>query len=265
MTRAISIYRKFVIASLRAKMQYKFDFIVSTCLNALLMSVDFALVAAILLRFEHVAGWDIYEVGVLYGMSSIAMSLYRTFAPEIHDFESYVVEGQFDGLLVRPLPTLFLLLSRNVEPSRLGEAIQGGIILTISCMALSQTGVVNAGDVMLFILFACFGSVIPFSLGLMSATVAFWTVRIGDLQTFTMYAPVTASLYPLGIYPKWLRAMLLSILPVGFINYIPVSFLLGKGGAWWWLLVTPIVMIIFACAAYAFWQHGERHYHGTGS
>ena len=123
----LRMYLRLITASLRAQMQYKFDFIVSTLFDGLLQSVDFALLAAIMLRFPEIGGWNIYEIGILYGMAWIAMSLYRTLAPELHNFEEHIIQGTFDGMLIRPWPAVMVLLSRNIEPMRLGGAILGAI------------------------------------------------------------------------------------------------------------------------------------------
>lgn len=259
------LYLRFASAALRAKMQYKVDFVVSSLVYGALTAVDFVLVAAILSRFPTVAGWGVYEIGVLYGIVWIAVSLYRTFAPEVHQFERYIVEGEFDSLLVRPWPTLFTLLARDIEPHRLGGALQGGIILGISCAKLWEAGALDGGELAYVALLSVTGALIPFSLGIATAAVAFWTVRTGDLLTFTMYAPTTASQYPLTIYPRWLKGLLVSVLPVGFINFIPVSYLLEKGGSPLSLWLTPFVSAAAAFLAYALWRAGERRYHSTGS
>lgn len=262
---ALRVYGRLAVASLRAKMQYKWDFLVNTFLYAALTMADFLMLAAILLRFKRIGGWDIYEVGLLYGMSWIAMALYRTFAPELHDFDRYIVHGEFDALLVRPWPTLLTLLGRDFQPHRLGAALQGTVILGISARHLLGEGTLDHFGLSYVLLGSVLGTLIPFSLSLITAALAFWVVRTGDLQTFTMYAPITASQYPLTIYPRWLKALLTSVLPVGFINFIPVQYLLGKGGGPWSLIVSPVVASGFAFVAYAFWRIGERHYHSTGS
>ena len=246
-------------------MQYKVDFLVSLFFEALLQSVDFAILAAIMLRFPEIAGWTVYEIGVLYGMSWIAMSLYRTLAPELHDFERHIVNGTFDSFLIRPWPTLMVLLSRNLELRRLGGAAQGLVIFWISAGHLLEVGRIGRADVAIMIGLALIGSVIAFSLSLATATFAFWIGRSDDLQTFTMFAPITASQYPLTVFPGWLRGLLTSILPVAFINFVPVQYLLDKGGSWWSLASSPVAACLSFAAAYSFWRYGERHYHSTGS
>ena len=261
----LRIYARLAVASLRAKMQYKLDFLVNTLLWGALTTADFLMLAAIMLRFERVGGWDIYEVGLLYGMAWIATGLYRTFASELHNFDQYVVHGEFDALLVRPWPTLLTLLGRNLEPHRLGAVLQGAIILGLSARHLLAVGTLDRFGLVYVLASSIYGALIPFSLSLITAAFAFWVVRTGDLLTFTIYAPISASQYPLTIYPRWLKTLLLSVLPVGFINFIPVQYLLGKGGGPWALVFSPAVAVGFTLAAYGLWRAGERRYQSTGS
>lgn len=259
------LYLQSVRAALRAKMQYKTDFVVGALFYGLLTVADFLMLAAILTRFPRVGGWDVYEVGLLYGMSWIAMGLYRTFASELHDFERYLIRGEFDGLLLRPWPTLLTLLGRNVEPARLGAVLQGAVILGISAKRLLQTGTLDAFGLVYVVAASIVGTLIPFGLSLITAAVGFWVIRIDELTVFTMYAPVTASQYPLTVYPRWLRALLTSVLPVGFINFVPVQYLLGKSADPRVLWLSPLVAIGFCVLGYVVWRIGERHYHSTGT
>ncbi len=261
----IALYLRSVQAALRAKMQYRTDFLTGLVLYGVLSATDFLMVAAILARFSRIGGWDVYEVGLLYGMASIAMGLYRTFGAELHAFERYLVYGEFDALLLRPWPTLLTLLGRSVEPERLGAVLQGAVILAVAGHRLVETGALSPLGLAYVAAGSLLGTLVPLSLSLITAAAGFWVVRIGDLQTFTMYAPVTASHYPLTVYPRWLRTLLTSALPVGFINFVPVQYLLGKGGGAWALWVSPLVVVGFALLAYGFWRLGERHYQSTGT
>ena len=261
----LSLYLRSARAAMRAKMQYKGDFVAGLLLYAALSATDFLMIAAILTRFPRLGGWDVYEVGLLYGMASIAMGLYRTFGAELHEFERYLVRGEFDVLLLRPWPTLLTLLGRNVEPERLGNALQGAIILSLCAKRLMDAGALDPLEVAYVAAASILGTLVPFSLALITAAAGFWVVRIGELQTFVMYAPVSASHYPLTIYPGWLRALLTGVLPVGFMNFVPVQYLLGKGGGPWALWLSPLVIAAFSVLAYGCWRLGERHYHSTGT
>ncbi len=119
------LYWVLASASLRAKMQYKFDFVTSTIIQALMGTYDFFLVAVILWKFREVAGWDIYEIGLLFAVSRVGYGFYRVFCNELEQFEGYIVRGDFDSILIRPWPSLFVLLSRSVDLSRLTWVVQG--------------------------------------------------------------------------------------------------------------------------------------------
>ena len=82
---------------------------------------------------------------------------------------------------------------------------------------------------------------------------------------FTQNATSTATLYPLEIYPAWLRNMLLYFIPLGVGNYIPVRYLLGKGGTWLNLVAPAIAALVSLAVAVKLWQVGETRYHSTGS
>lgn len=260
-----ALYRLLIAASIRSKMQYKLNFITSAVTTGMIMVLDFVILSAILYRFHDVVGWNIYEVGILYGISSASISLYRLFAPEINDFEKYIVQGEFDQLLIRPVSPLLLLLTRNLDLSRIGGLVQGLSVLGISLAGLAVEG----KELIWLLLFSpvaiLSGGVIYFSIGLATAALTFWTHQMRDLLAFTIYAPANAANYPIGLYPNWLKWLFFSALPIAYMNYLPMLTLLGKGGSWHYPLVTPLAAAGALYVSRQLWHFGIRHYHSTGS
>jgi ABC-2 type transport system permease protein len=246
-------------------MQYKMDFIASSITYGLIMVIDYLLLSLILYRFDHVKGWGIYEIGLLYGIASVGISLYRMFAPEIHDFERYMIHGEFDSLLIRPVSPLFLLLSRNLDLNRIGGVFQGILILGVSLWGLYRHGSLTLLLIIYLPISLITAMIICLSLGLMTATVAFWIQQVKELQVFTIYAPYNAANYPINIYPAWLKALFFTVIPVAFVNYVPVIYLLEKGGKWYYLILSPAVALLLFFISLSFWNIGIRHYHSTGS
>lgn len=259
------LYWLLLSAGVRAKMQYKFNFISSTLIQVAGGLYDFSLIAVLLWRFKSIHGWNIYEVGVLYGVSRVGYGLYRIFGNELERFESYIVRGDFDSMLVRPWPSLFMLLSRNVELSQISLVIEGAGVGGVSAMSLVRTGALRWTDVG-WLLYASLASACLYTaVAIATASAAFHIVRIEELQVFTQNAPSTAGLYPLDIYPAWLKYMLLTVIPLGLGNYIPVKFLLGKGGTWFNLAVPALACVLSLRVANRLWHLGESRYHSTGS
>jgi ABC-2 type transport system permease protein len=166
--------------------------------------------------------------------------------------------------LIRPVSPLLLLLTRNLDLSRIGGVVQGLAVLGISLWGMLLQG----KSVLLLLLFApvaiVSGSVIYFSIGLATAAASFWLHQIKDLHTFTIYAPANASNYPISLYPGWLKWLFFSAIPA-YMNYIPMLALLDKGGSWYGPLLTPWVAAVSLGLAVGFWRRGIRHYHSTGS
>ncbi|QRG65548.1 ABC transporter permease [Brevibacillus choshinensis] len=260
-----ALYRKLIASSIRAQMQYKINFLTSAATTGMIMVLDFVVLSAILYRFHDMIGWNLYEVGILYGISSSAISLYRLVAPEIHEFERYVMQGELDQLLIRPVSPLLLLLTRNLDLSRIGGVVQGLAVLAVSLSGMLLQGESTA-LLLLFVPVAILsGGVIYFSIGLSTAAACFWLQQSKDLQTFTIYAPANASNYPIALYPSWLKWLFFSAIPIAYMNYVPMLYLLGKGGTWFYPLLTPLVAGVALGCAISFWRWGIRHYHSTGS
>lgn len=260
----MKLYFRLLGASVRARMQYKFDFLVSMSLYALGASLEFLTLAAILHRYSNIGGWNLYEVTILCGIANSSYGLFRVFGTELNGFERYLVTGEFDGLLVRPWPSLATLLSRNFDLARAGAALQG-----IFMIFLGVSGVIAQGAPVWVAPYAFLmplaGTLVVAAMCLVTAAAGFWLTRIEELSTFTLNAPVTAGNYPLHIFPGWMRRLLTVVLPIATIGYFPINYALGKGGAPWHLALPFLSAGLSVWVAVQFWNWGERHYQSTGS
>ncbi|HYF95835.1 MAG TPA: ABC-2 family transporter protein [Symbiobacteriaceae bacterium] len=257
----MSLYFRLLGAGIRCRLQYKFDFLVTTVLYALLAAVDFLTVAAILYKYRSVSGWDVYEVALLSGLASTANGLFRVFGSELVEFERYLVTGEFDSLLIRPWPALATLLSRNFDLGRAGAFVQGLLLVVVG---LHGTG----APVWLWIyclMLPAAGALVIGSIYLAVGTVGFWLTRISDLTIFAVNAPLSAAAYPQEIYPRLLRWLFLSLLPVAAIGYVPLRYAFGKGGSPFALLVPFVAATAGVALTMRFWQWGQRYYQSSGS
>jgi ABC-2 type transport system permease protein len=260
------VFRFLVASGLRERMQYRANFLLTAVMRSLSLTVDFILVAVILARFELIHGWDVYDVALLYGLVTAGRGWFDTLAREFDRFEHYLVSGEYDGILVRPWPTAFALLARRIDVARAGPVLQGILIAGIGAAGVMGRGGLGwAGAAYLFLGIPLFGAMILTAVSMVTAAIGFWIIRIDELTVFTIYAPTAASVFPLSIYPNWLRGLLHTAIPVAFAGYLPVQYLLGKGAGPWTLLASPAVAALSLVLAGRIWQIGERRYQGTGS
>lgn len=258
------IYLRLLAASVRGQMQYRFDFIISTLLNALLTIMDFGTVAVILLRFKEVGGWTLPQVALLAGIPSAAWGLYRTFASELHEIEPHLVSGSFDSFLTRPYPPLLLLVAQRFDLGRIGGILQGVLVLgTGLWYFLTSGGAPLAALYILTLPLAAFGIMVGISLA--TAGIGFWIIRVEQLQHFVQGAPMAAANYPLTIFPSWLRRVLTYILPTGAWAFYPLQYLLGKGGTALALGAPYLAAALVVLVGYTIWRAGLNRYQSTGS
>lgn len=260
----LELYILLIRTSIKSSMQYKLNFFVGSFLAAFIQIAEFLMIGIVLHRFGAIQGWNIYEVGYLFSIMTLSKTVYRSIANEVHHLEKYLVSGDMDQLLTRPLPVLFTLLPQRFR-IMLGEWMQGGFVFGWSIHGMMNSGQIGwiAVPQSLFVILT--GAVLLFSIGLATATIGFWTTRISELQTFTEDAAGTAARFPLSLYPKWLAGMLLFVLPVGLVNYVPALYILrGEWGPWIFLIIL-LAAIGFLALSLRFWKFGMTKYQSTGS
>jgi len=260
----VRLYVLLLKASLRSRMQYKFNFVFSTLMAAMVQIAEFLMVALVMMKFGNIKGWSLYEVCYLYGVIMISKAIYRTFASDVHHLEKYLVSGDLDPLLIRPLPVLLALMTQNVR-ILFAEVAQGIVLVVVAMNALMAGGQLDWTAIPITLLMILTGTVILFAIGLATAAAGFWLTRIESLQNLTEDASHTAVRYPLSLYPRWLQGVLLVLIPVGFVNYMPALYVLrGQGGAIM-LWGTAGVAVAALLLAMSLWKLGLSRYQSTGN
>ena len=124
---------------------------------------------------------------------------------------------------------------------------------------------VSFGAIFVLTIGAIFGAVIITSLKIIFSALAFIFKRSGPLlqiiYNFTGYAK-----YPIAIYPKFIRIILIFVLPFGLFVSLPVDTLLyGTYNPYLLsLCIVGFAIVFFALAAFI-WTRCEKRYESTGS
>lgn len=263
----LAICRRLIGARIRGQAQYRGSFIAQIVGN---LGVQLVELVAILILFSHfgtIGGWDVREVAFLYGLSSLSFGIAHFLGSGLEAFSGMIRQGTFDRVLVRPVDALLQVLAADMQFRRLGEAIQGSIVLVVAIVIgdidwtwgrIVYLPVVVASGVLLYIaLFA------------IEATVCFWTTEATEVLNAFTYGGSDMAQYPLHIYQGWLRSFLLFVVPIGFVIYLPSLYLLDKpdplglpGAA---PFLAPVAATAFGLVAGGLWRLGVRHYRSTGS
>jgi ABC-2 type transport system permease protein len=247
----------------KVRVSYRGDFFISlaTSFAATIFALSFVVV--LFQKVPQLAGWRFEEVLFLYGFSLIPYGIFNVISLNLYDFGStYIIEGKFDRVLLRPISSLFQVLFETFRIESLQEVATG-----VFCMwwATHHLGLAwtPAKVAMLFFFGLCAG-IIYISVFLILSTVSFWFEdRIG------VHPPVWNVMafgrYPLSIYSGIVQFFLCWIIPFGLASFYPSVRMLGRTISPQYAPLVPVVAVVFLTFAISLWNFGTRHYSSTGT
>lgn len=167
---------------------------------------------------QEINGWDFDQMTFVYGMQAITLGINEFLFAGTWAVGGYIKEGSLDRLLLRPVGTMFSILSADVTLHGLGSAALGLALCIISLRRLHT--VVTIGLILYWILAIVCGALIYFSINMICATTAFW---ITDSSSVMMLVQNVSefSKYPVSIYKKWLQIFLSFMIPFAFTSTFP--------------------------------------------
>lgn len=261
----LRLYTAMARATLRSRAVYRTNFWLSLTFNVVLVTSELVVTLLVVHRVHGILGWSTAQVMLLFGLATTSGGIYRTFLSELHDFDKYLVNGEFDAVLTRPAPAWLVVAARSVDPDQIGFMLEGMGIITAAGAILGlfrHDAWLVIGELLAAVVS---GTLIWMALVTAVAALGFWTTRIEDLQPMVLYGPQTAATFPLSVYPTSIRTLFYSIFPVAFGTYLPAMVILHKGPG----LIMVFVSLFAGAAAFAlalrFWRFGVRHYTSTGT
>lgn len=263
----LRLYVTLVSARVRGQMQYRVSFGLAAVSSAVVTIIEFGAVLVLFSRVPRIAGWSLWEVGLLYALAETSFSTAEFFASALDDFQLRISQGTFDRVLTRPLGTFFQMLAEDIALRRLGRVLQGLLVLALALQHLNLTW--TFARVMVLVVALGSGIAIFFCIFVLAAAFCFWTVEGKEATHVFSYGGVTLVEYPLDMYADWLRRFATFVLPLAFVSYYPALYLLDRpdplGLPDWLHLASPVAALALGVCACFGWSIGVKHYQSTGS
>jgi ABC-2 type transport system permease protein len=247
----------------KVRVSYRGDFFVSLATSMAATAFSLGFVWMIFRNVPRLSNWRLEEVVFLYGFSLIPFGLFNVVSLNLYEFgATYIMEGKFDRVLLRPISSLFQVLFETFRIESLHEVLAGVGIVAWASWQLHYHW--TALDVLLLVFFGLCGGVIYISVFLFLSTFSFWFEdRIGIHPPF--WNLLAFGRYPLSIYSGYIQFVLSWIIPFGFATFYPSARLLHRRE---FLAYGPLIPLIAAATlvlAGASWRIGLRRYSSTGS
>lgn len=263
--RSLLICLRLIQLEIKSGLEYRGSFLIHTIAMILNYASAFTAIWILLQQFGTLGGWIWPEIALLLSFQLLAYAIgAATSFIQFRNFEEMIRKGDFDILLVKPFsPWAYITFSG------LHTGYAGHILLALGLMtwSLTQLEIAWSPGLAAYGLFSLVnGCLVVAAIMTMIGISAMVLVQSRHIyEVFFGFWQLTR--YPMNIFPLGLQWLLVTIVPLGFMNYIPVSVFLGKDVATLgqfapvFSLISGILCVL---AAMRFWRFCIGRYQGAG-
>ena len=255
------VYVQAYSASLQAKLEYRADFVIGVVTSMMLQAAGLSLLWIVLRAVPTLGGWTPPEVLFLFGMTAACLGGSELFFNQIWALPQAIVMGDLDRLLTYPVRALPFFLVTRPELHAFGNVLTGAAYVVGSLWWMKAAWYVWLTAP----LFWLCGVFIYTSILVWFACLSFRFVGPQLSSMMVGHNLLQATRYPLATYPRFVRLLLLLLLPFGTFHYLPGSVFFGHGAPFVALVTAPLAAMITMWLAQKAWDLGLRHYESTGS
>lgn len=199
---------------------------------------------------DNVGGYTFKQVILLWGLAAATFGFSRFFFKEAFNLSDIINKGKLDTFLIQPKNVLLSCITSSVDVSALGDMIYAYIMLFIYGISLKSF--------LLFTLFMISGGLVLVSISIIYNSLSFWFGRVEIIANTIGSLMISFATYPDGIFKGLIKILFYTIIPIGFVNYIPIK-LINNFSIYNFLIVIGVSIFIVSVAILVF-KKGLKHY-----
>lgn len=256
-----------ITASIRGEMQYRFNFLVEIAFGLVYQSIGFVVILTILGQFESIGGWSLGDVTLLYAIRMMGQAVWALSFSRILLIDEIIQEGEYDRILIRPLPAMLQLMFGSFRVAVFGDVL-GGVILLVVALTIAEVDWSTAK--VAFLVASIMGSAaLTGAFQLAPAALTFRYLQTSTLRAFFENLFSQFSGYPLSLFERRVRALLTFLVPVAFVAWVPGAVLLDRTDTLpfpaWVAWSSPLVGIVLLAGAWRLFIRESRNYQSSGT
>jgi viologen exporter family transport system permease protein len=243
--------RALLATNVKATLMLRGAFVMQVVFMALNNLTFFVFWWALMRRVPNLRGWRLGDMQVLFGVVAAGFGAAVTLAGGVRHLGRFIDDGELDTLLTQPKPVLVHALGLRLQASGFGDVLSGIAFIAysgqVSWRALPVVVLAIAASAFVFV-----------ASGIVFFSLAFWLGPVETLARQLWELLITFSLYPEPLFGGVLRLVLFTLLPAGFVGYVPAR-LVQRPSVADALLLTAAAAGYLAIAAVVF-NRGLRRY-----
>jgi ABC-2 type transport system permease protein len=240
---------------------YRTNFLTAVMTDAVWICVEFSFFHVIYANISNLPGWTEEQVYFFLGMFFSSDALFTIFFQRnFWNFSDLVNKGDLDILLTKPVPPLFLALTRWMSLTACFNFLLGLIIMV---RYSGPAGFEGGWHWLLVAMWLAIGLSAAVLIRFAFSIWIFWTERSFALSRL-YYQFFSFATKPDGMYPRIIRYLILTALPFAFIGSVPARALLHGLPAWQYLEIFAVLGVFFLFN-YTCWVIGLKRYQSASS
>lgn len=256
------IFVDYLKTYLKTRLTYRSDFWVEVASDILFLAMNLIFILVIFQHTQLLDGWTREEIIFIYGYFMVPYGIFYTFFNLWGFAERYIVKGEMDRVLTRPVHNLLQLMLENLDPSSLISSLIGLAIMGYAWPSLGVS--LHWYDPLVFVLLVA-GSVLIYA-GIYIALTAISFFSDSPTGILPLMVNIQSyGRYPVTIYNKVLQIVLTWLLPFAFVGFYPAAFFLESEEMLGYALATPAAGAVCFAVGLLVWSIGIRRYRGAGS
>lgn len=207
----MAYYFKFNVSS---AMEYRVSFLMQTFGMALNNSAFIFFWWILFNNIPSIGGYGFNEEMMLWAISSTSYGLSFVFFGNVNQITRMILNGELDTYLLQPKDPLTNILCSKTILSAWGDTLYGIVLFFV----------LKGLDIKAFFLFLlfCITGALMFSAVLVTLhSLSFYSGNTESLAQLATEFMISFSIYPEGIFSGGLKYVLYTVIPVGFMVYIP--------------------------------------------
>lgn len=257
----MKLYIESLKMHLKSTLEYKVSFIVGFISQFLVVFTYYFIIIALFTKFNNIKGFTLYEVLLTFSIIQFGYSMNEFFARGIDTFETLIIDGSLDRLLLRPKNILLQVLCSKVDFVKISRIFQSLVILIISLLHLNIN--FTFLKVICLILMLISSIIVFFSIFLLMASYCFITVQSLEIKNLFTDGGKHIAQYPIGVFKKGVVMFFTFIIPYGYVNYYPLLYLLGKSDNILYCF-SPIIVLLYVIPSLLSFKFGLKKYTSAG-
>jgi viologen exporter family transport system permease protein len=237
--------------SVRSAMAERGAFFMRVILMAVNNAIFFTFWIVLLSRVPRIRGYALGDVALLYGIVAVANGVAVFVAGGAQYLARMIHDGELDALIAQPKPTLLYAVGLRSQPSGLGDVVSGLAMIAFS-------GRVTVLGIPVVLAAGIAGAVVLVSTAVLMHSAAFWLGRTESASRQLYEVTLMFSLYPDTLFTGPMRWILYTVIPAGFVGYLPVELI--RAPTWWIATAIAGGVAVYVVVAVWVFERGLRAY-----